>query len=287
MNIGIFDSGFGGLTVLKAITKILPDYSYIYLGDNARSPYGDRSPERVYEFTRQGVEFLFKKDCKLVILACNTASALALRKLQQEWLHSHYPDRRVLGIIIPVVEALAKTQTKKPKRVAVIGTRATILSGVYKKEIEKRGGDIRELIQHACPLLVPLIEEGWHHTPPAAMIIKKYIRPLKLKQINILILGCTHYSLVKEKIQSVIGKNTRLIDPGSVVARSLKSYLSRHNEIESALEKMQKMGSGINSLRKLSQTPFTFFTTDASERVSPLASRFWGSHIPFELVKVE
>ncbi len=284
MNIGIFDSGFGGLTVLKAISKFLPEYSYIYLGDNARSPYGDRSADRIYEFTRQGVEFLFKKDCKLIILACNTASALALRKLQQEWLPKNYPDRRVLGIIIPVVEALAPIQTKKLKRVGIIGTRATILSGVYKKEIEKRGVAIHELIQQSCPLLVPLIEEGWHKTPPAAMIIKKYIRPLKLKQVNILILGCTHYPLIKEKIQSVMGKNVRLIEPGSVVARSLKSYLARHNEIESTLT---KIGSGTNSLQKLSQTPCTFFTTDASERVAPLASRFWGSHISFDLAKVE
>ncbi|MBI2644851.1 glutamate racemase [Candidatus Uhrbacteria bacterium] len=272
MNIGIFDSGFGGLTILKAISKLLPHYSYIYLGDNARSPYGDRSADRIYEFTRQGVEFLFKKDCKLVILACNTASALALRKLQQEWLIKNYPDRRILGIIIPVVEALAPIQTKKQKRVGVIGTRATILSNAYKKESEKRGGALHELIQQACPLLVPLIEEGWHKTPPAAMIIKKYIRPLKLKQVNVLVLGCTHYPLIKEKIQSVIGKNVRLIDPGSVVAHSLKSYLSRHAEIESALTKNSHLA---------------FFTTDASERVASLASRFWGSHISFELAKVE
>ena len=272
MNIGIFDSGFGGLTILKAITKILPEYSYVYLGDNARSPYGDRSAERIYEFTRQGVEFLFKKDCALVILACNTASALALRKLQQEWLPKNYPDRRVLGIIIPVVEALAPIRTKKPKRVGVIGTRATILSGVYKKEIEKRGCVLHELIQQPCPLLVPLIEEGWQETPPAAMIIRKYIRPLKLKQVNVLILGCTHYPLIKEKIQSVIGKNVRLLDPGIIVARSLKNYLYRHTEIESALTKT---------------THLIFFTTDASERVAPLASRFWGSHISFELAKVE
>jgi len=272
MNIGIFDSGFGGLTVLKAITKLLGQYSYVYLGDNARSPYGDRSPERIYEFTRQGVEFLFKKDCKLVILACNTASAIALRKLQQEWLPKNYPDRRILGIIIPVVEALSSIKTKKPKYVGVIGTRATILSDAYKKEIEKRSEPLREFIQQACPLLVPLIEEGWHKTPPAAMIIKKYIRPLKLKQVNVLILGCTHYPLIKEKIQNVIGKSVTLLDPGIIVARSLRSYFSRHLEIESTLTKTSQL---------------SFFTTDTSERVAVLASRFWGSHISFELAKVE
>jgi glutamate racemase len=272
MNIGIFDSGFGGLTVLKAMAKILPHYSYIYLGDNARSPYGDRSGERIYEFTRQGVEFLFKKECAIVILACNTASAIALRKLQQEWLPKHYPDRRVLGIIIPVVEALSFIKTKKPKRIGVIGTRATILSDVYKKEIEKRGGPIHELIQRPCPLLVPLIEEGWHKTPPAAMIIKKYIRPLKLRQVNILVLGCTHYTLVRKKIQCVVGKKVTLLDPGMIVARSLTSYLARHTELECTLARTSRL---------------LFFTTEVSNRVAPLASRFWGSRILFELAKIE
>ncbi|MDO8571429.1 MAG: glutamate racemase, partial [bacterium] len=235
MKIGVFDSGFGGLTTLKQIVKALPQYDYIYLGDNARAPYGDRSERVITEFTRQGVEYLFKKDCALVILACNTASARALRHLQQEWLTQCYPDRRILGIVIPIAEEIALV--KGVQKIGVIGTRATISSNVYAKELEKLGRKDLIILQESCPLLVPLIEEGWEKTIPATMIVKTYLRPLKIKQIHTLVLGCTHYPIIIKKIQRIMGKNVRVLEPGSIVAKSLKDYLKRHPDIEILLEK--------------------------------------------------
>ncbi len=260
MHIGFFDSGFGGLSILKQITRILPHYSYIYLGDNARAPYGDRSQDTIYEYTRQGVEFLFRNNCTLVILACNTASARALRRLQQEWLPAHYPDRRVLGVIIPLVESL--TTLKKDANVAIIGTRATIDSNVYAIECLKRGASHISLTQKACPLLVPLIEEGWEKTACARMILKRYLRPLKIKKIRTLILGCTHYTFLQKMIGGIMGTQVRTLDSPNIVARSLKQYLERHSEMEVALSK---------------ESSIAFYTTDPSPRAKELAARFWGS----------
>jgi glutamate racemase len=196
--IGIFDSGYGGLTVFKEIKKLLPQYSYIYLGDNLRAPYGGRSQEAVYQFTEQAVDFLFKQGCQLVIIACNTASAEALRKLQQEWLPKHYPNNHVLGVIRPVVEEAVK-QSKSGK-IGVVGTKATVESQSYVKELKKQKTDV-EVVQQACPLLVPLVEEGWLKKPETRMIIKKCLRPLKDHQIDILILGCTHYPLLMKEFE--------------------------------------------------------------------------------------
>ncbi len=260
MKIGIFDSGLGGLTVLAEIAKKLPDYDYLYLGDNARAPYGDRSDEIIYEFTRQGVEFLFERGCALVILACNSASASALRRLQQEWLPARFPDRRVLGIIIPVVESLERLKTKKEKRVGLIGTRATVRSDAYNRECEKRLSEKIELLSEPCPLLVPLIEEGLADTPAGTMILKKYLRPLKLKQVNALVLACTHYPLIKKQIARIMGRNCRIIDPGPIVAASLHTYLGRHPEMETRLSR---------------NVSITFFSSDFSERAHMLINRFW------------
>ena len=270
MHIGVFDSGLGGLAILKAIKKRLPQYSYIYLGDNARAPYGDRSQDTIYEYTRQGVEFLFRNNCKLVILACNTASARALRRLQQEWLPAHYPDRHVLGVIIPLVESL--TKLKKDACVAIIGTRATIGSNVYAIECLKRGASHISLTQKACPLLVPLIEEGWHTTIPARMILKCYLRPLKLKKIQTLILGCTHYTFLQKMISSIMGAQVRILDSGAIVAQSLKHYLERHGEIEATLSK---------------DASIAFYTTDPSPRAKELAARFWGSSIDALIAQID
>lgn len=274
MKIGIFDSGLGGLSVLVPIVDLLPQYDYVYLGDNARTPYGDRSQNRIYEFTVQGVEFLFKQDCQLVILACNSASAFALRKIQQEWLPNHYPNRRVLGIIIPVVEHVTAcyAKQKKPQKVGLIGTRATIQSQVYEKEFKKRSSALPPLVSQSCPLLVPLIEEGWVKETPFRMIIKKYLLPLKQKQVGILILGCTHYPLVKKIIASIMGKRVTLIDPGPVVARSLKNYLSRHTEHETLLSQNKSQ---------------SFFTTDTSDRTPALASKFYGKPLSIHKITLE
>lgn len=268
MNIGIFDSGFGGLTILKEIVKLLPEYTCTYLGDNARAPYGDRSENIIYEFTRQGVNFLFKKNCRVVILACNTASALALRRLQQEWLPVAYPDRRILGVVIPVAQEIASARSNE--KIGIIGTRATIASNVYKKELEKLGRSDLVIFQESCPLLVPLIEEGWEKTVPATMILKKYLRPLKLKQIKTLVLGCTHYPLILESIHRCMGKNVRILKPGIVIARSLKDYLKRHEEIKRSLKK---------------EGSLSFFSTDSSSRSSSLASHFWGGSL--KIVRID
>lgn len=266
-SIGIFDSGFGGLTVLRAITSLMPSYSTIYLGDNARAPYGDRTSDVIYDYTCQGVEFLFKKGCALVILACNTASANALRRLQQEWLPLHYPDKRILGVIIPVVEKLAALPPHT--RVGLIGTRATIRSDVYALECAERGAEHIELVQQSCPLLVPLIEEGWDKTIPARKILKTYLRPLKRKDISSLVLGCTHYALIARAIRSIMGTRIRVIEAGPLIAESLRDYLKRHEDINAQLS---KKGERI------------FYSTDCSDRAHALSSRFLGSPITIQCI---
>ncbi|MHB8904195.1 MAG: glutamate racemase, partial [Patescibacteria group bacterium] len=184
--IGVFDSGLGGLTVLKKFLIGLPGYHYLYLGDTARVPYGDKSPETIYNYTIQAVEFLFKKDCNLVIIACNTASAQALRKLQQEWLPKNYPKRRVLGVIKPLAEAISKNTTNK--RVGIIGTNATINSGAYTREINELNPKLY-VYEQAAPLLVPLIEAGRINNSETRIILKSYLTTLKAKKINSLVLA--------------------------------------------------------------------------------------------------
>ncbi|MFA6306432.1 MAG: glutamate racemase [Patescibacteria group bacterium] len=271
--IGVFDSGFGGLTVLKEFLRVLPDYDYIYLGDNARTPYGNKSDEVIYEYTRQAVDFLFKQGCELIIIACHTASAKALRRIQQEYLPANYPcpprfagdagaaDKRVLGVVAPIVEEAVNLS--RYHKLGVIGTTATISSGVYKKELEKLRNDL-EIFQQACPLLVPLAEEGWAGKPEAKMILKKYLRPLKVKQIDTLILGCTHYPLMVEDIKRIMGKNVKIIDPATVAAEKLSDYLKRHNEIENKLGKNGKL---------------FFYTTDDKNKFKQLGKRFLGKEI--------
>lgn len=230
--IGIFDSGLGGLTVAKAIQERLPQYQLLYLGDTARVPYGNRSKEIIYEFTRQGVEFLFREGCELIILACNTASALALRKIQQEYLLRAYPERRVLGVIRPLVEKAA--QLAKNKRVGVLGTRGTVSSGAYVRELKALNSEI-EVYQNSAPLLVPLIEEGWKKKMETRRILRYYLRPLKEKKIDALILGCTHYPILQKEIQAAMGKRCDVLDSAKIVAESLEKYLERHSELEKKL----------------------------------------------------
>jgi glutamate racemase len=259
--IGVFDSGFGGLTVLKEFLKILPDYDYLYLGDNARAPYGNKSDEVIYEYTRQAVDFLFKQGCELVIIACHTASTRALRKIQQEYLPANYPDKRVLGVAVPVVEEAVKAS--RYHRLGVIGTSATIKSGVYKKELEKQRNDL-EIYQEACPLLVPLVEEGWVSKPETRMILKKCLRPLKVKKIDTLILGCTHYPLLIKDIERIMGKNVKVVNPAKTVAEKLKLYLEKHGEIEKKLSKNKQQ---------------VFYTTDDETKFRELGQRFLGKGV--------
>lgn len=281
--IGIFDSGFGGLTVFKEIKKALPDYSYIYLGDSLRAPYGGRSQEAVYQFTEQAVNYLFKQGCLLIIIACNTASSEALRKLQQEWLPKHYPstrlaigqagsggapDRRILGVIRPVVEEAAKLT--RFSRIGVVGTKATIESGAYIKELKSQNSNVK-IFQNACPLIVPFVEEGWLKRPETRMIIKKCLRPLKEKQIDTLILGCTHYPLLMKEFVRVVGKRVKVLDAPKIVAEKLVDYLKRHSEIESRLEKGGKV---------------KYLTTDNPEKFETLGSKFMGRKITGEKIEL-
>jgi len=232
--IGVFDSGIGGLTVLRSFLRDLPNYNYLYLGDSARTPYGNKSLDVIYEYTRQAVAFLFERGCVLIILACNTASAKALRKIQQEWLPVHYPDRRVLGVAIPLAEA--GVEVTRFGRIGVIGTRATIESRVHEQELKKLKGDLR-VFGLACPLLVPLVEEGWVGRPETNMILKKYLRQVKSKKVDTLILGCTHYPFLQKDIERIMGKNCRVLNGPDIVAEKLADYLHRHPEIEERLPK--------------------------------------------------
>ncbi|MFA6215579.1 MAG: glutamate racemase [Patescibacteria group bacterium] len=232
--IGIFDSGIGGLTVYKEVARQLPGYQLLYLGDTARTPYGNRSQELIYKFTVEAVDYLFKQGCELVILACNTASAEALKKLQQEWLPKHYPDKRVLGVIRPVAEAAIKVS--RSNRIGVCGTRATISSGAYDRELKVLKPEIK-VIARPCPLLVPLIEEGWGARPETMKILRFYLRPIKQQKIDTLILGCTHYPILYKSFQRVGGKNIKVLDSAKIVGEKLVDYLKRHPEIESKLVK--------------------------------------------------
>lgn len=234
--IGIFDSGFGGLTVFKSIAQQLPQYEYIYLGDNARSPYGDHSFETVYQYTYECVEWLFAQGCQLVILACNTASAKALRNIQQLDLPKKYPDRRVLGVIRPTAEVIGKFTTRK--HVGVMGTRGTISSGSYPIEINHFFPEVT-VHQQSCPMWVPLIENGEHLAEGADYFVKKYVSELlrKSHDIDCILLACTHYPLLIPKIEKNLPRTINLLAQGEIVANSLVDYLKRHPEMENRLAK--------------------------------------------------
>ncbi len=259
--IGVFDSGFGGLTVLKEFLNQLPQYNYVYLGDNARAPYGNKGEEAIYNYTREAANFLFKEGCELIIIACNTASAKALRKIQQEFLQANYPDKRVLGVIIPVVETAS--ELNDVKHIGLIGTRATIESKTYEKELNSVRKNIM-IYSQACPLLVPLIEEGWAKKADTKKILKKYLRPLKEKKIDVLILGCTHYPVLAKEIKQIMGKRVKILDAPRIVAEKLADYLKRHQEIERRLSKHGKR---------------LFYTTDSVGRFKELGKRFLGEEI--------
>ena len=234
--IGIFDSGYGGLTILHGIRQLLPQYDYLYLGDNARAPYGPRSFEVVYEFTRQAVRFLFERGCQLVILGCNTASAKALRSIQQKDLPQWDPNRRVLGIIRPTAEVIGSLT--KSRHVGVLATEGTIKSESYNLEIKKLHSDI-EVTGVACPFWVPLVEYNEADSPGADYFVKKHIDQIMRQDplIDAIILGCTHYPLLMPKILKYIPSGVRIVAQGEYVAESLKDYLSRHTSLEQKCSK--------------------------------------------------
>jgi len=267
--IGVFDSGFGGLEILREIVKELPEYDYIYLGDTARAPYGSRSQEVVYKFTKQAVDFLFKHNSPLVILACNTASSEALHRIQREYLPKHYPNRRVLGVVIPAAEAAV--EVTQNNRIGVIATESTVASGAFERELKKLNPEL-EVFQNACPLLVPIIEAGEHNSGVADNLIKNYLKSLIKEHIDTLILGCTHYGLLEAKIRKITDGKVNIISEGKIVAEKLKDYLMRHPEIESKL--------GKNSEIK-------FLTTDLTDKFKTLGSQFFGRQIKPEKVNLE
>lgn len=261
--IGVFDSGYGGLTVLKEIVKKHPQYDYIYLGDNARAPYGNRSFETVYQYTLQCVEKLFAMNCNLVIIACNTASAKALRNIQQVDLPKKYPDKRVLGVIRPTTEIVGKYS--KTGHVGVLGTKGTIASNSYPIEIEKFFPELK-VYQEACPMWVPLVENNEINSIAADYFVKKNLDNLfeKSDKIDTIILGCTHYPLLAEKIKKYIPENLTLLSQGEIVAESLTDYLKRHPEMEARCSKSNSID---------------FYTSDSEENFNEAASVFFGKEV--------
>ena len=261
--IGVFDSGYGGLTVLKEIVKQLPEYDYLYLGDNARAPYGTRSFETVYDYTLECVQQLFSMGCELVILACNTASAKALRTIQQKDLPRIGPNKRVLGVIRPTAEVVGKYS--KTGHVGVLGTTGTISSNSYPIEIAKFYPQLK-VHQEACPMWVPLIENNELDNAGADFFIEKHIRNLLVKdqQIDTIILGCTHYPLLINKIKKYLPQRITLLSQGEIVAESLLDYLKRHAEME------KKCSKGGN---------IQFYTTDSPANFDKAASLFFGKPV--------
>ena len=268
--IGVFDSGYGGLTVLKELVKALPEYDFLYLGDNARTPYGTRSFEVVYEYTLQSVKYLFSRNCPLVILACNTASAKALRNIQQLDLPEIAPDRRVLGVIRPSVEKVA--EITENGHVGVLGTVGTVVSESYPIELEKwSGGKVVSTVQEACPMWVPIVENNEIGTEGAEYFIRRHILNIiaKDKDLDTLILGCTHYPLLLETIQKYVPRNIKILDQGKIIAEKLQEYLVRHPEIDNRLTK----GGSL-----------TFQTTESTENFEGKAALFLGQKVKAEHV---
>ena len=269
--IGIFDSGFGGLTILKELHKKSPRHSFLYLGDNARTPYGTRSFESVYHYTKQAVRWLFDQGCPLVILACNTASAKALRTIQQKDLPQWEDGLRVLGVIRPTTEVIGNyTKTQK---VGILATNGTVKSGSYPIEIAKFYPDI-EVYQQSCPLWVPLIENDEWNTAGGAYFIQKNIKQLlnQNSDIDTVLLGCTHYPLIEREIRKYLPKQIQLITQGQIIASSLEDYLQRHQDINS---KCLKDGN------------ISFFTTDNTRDFNIQSGRFFGKEVQSTHIDLE
>jgi glutamate racemase len=252
--------------VFRSIRDALPQYDYLYLGDNARAPYGNRSFETVYQYTRECVQWFFDQGCPLVILACNTASAKALRSIQQRWLPHYAPDKRVLGVIRPTAEVVG--QYTKTGVVGVMGTAGTVASESYPIEISKFFPQVK-VYQQACPLLVPLVENGEYDSPGADFFVKKYTDALlaQSEAVDTVLLACTHYPLLEKKIRACLPSHIRLIAQGEIVARSLEDYLRRHPEMETRITKNGEM---------------RFFTTDDPADFERHAAVFFGAPVQAE-----
>ena len=259
--IGIFDSGVGGLTVTKAIMEVVPGYDIVYFGDTAHTPYGTKSPETVMGYTVNNIEFLLDQGASVIVIACNTASSVATAGVLERF------DVPIFEVVTPAVERAVSTS--KNLRFGVIGTRATISSGIYHKKIVEMQ-PAAKIYSIACPLLVPLVEEGWLNKPETVKIVKKYLHPLKLRQIDTLILGCTHYPLLKRVIQKKSGKRVHLIDSSFSVAGVIKTYLENHPEVDAPLGKNGKL---------------TLFVSDITDQFEKIAAMTLKTKVQFDCVK--
>jgi glutamate racemase len=261
--IGVFDSGYGGLTILRELVNQLPEYDYLYLGDNARAPYGTRSFDTVYHYTLECVKHLFSKGCPLVILACNTASAKALRNIQQLDLPHISPEKRVLGVIRPTTEVIGNYTTTN--HIGIFATAGTVASESYLVEIEKFFPNA-QVFQEACPMWVPLIENGEFDSDGADFFVKKHIYHLLEQSPNIdaVLLGCTHYPLLIKKIRQFLPAHIRIINQAEIVAHSLSAYLQRHSEMEVQCSKNGKR---------------IFYTTDSTEAFDRQSAVFFGQKV--------
>ena len=266
--LGFFDSGFGGLSVVREVRKKLPNHALVYLGDNARTPYGGLSPETIYGYTLQGVVELFNRGANPVVLACNTSSSVALRRIQQEFLPVNHPDKRVLGIVIPTAEEVSRRSVTKV--IGILATEVTVASQAYPQEIYKIDSSV-DVIQQACPLLVPLIESG--ELGQAEGVVRPYIERLlgNDRRIDTILLGCTHFALIEETIRKIVPPEIRIVSQGTIVADKLENYLARHPEFGTQMEL-----TGVA----------TFLTTEYSGRTATLATQFYGSPIVMETISL-
>ena len=262
--LGFFDSGFGGLSVVREIRKRLPKHSLVYLGDNARTPYGGLPPETIYQYTLEGVVELFKRGANVVVLACNTSSSVALRRIQQQYLPVHHPERRVLGIVIPTAEEVSRLSVTKV--IGVLATEVTVTSYAYPQELYKIDPSVN-VIQQSCPRLVPMIEAG--DLANVEDVVVSYFDQLMAQdsRIDTVLLGCTHYALIEATIRKVIPARIRVVSQGAIVAEKLGDYLERHPELGDPLDLTGKAA---------------FLTTEYSDRMKKLATLFYGSPIVME-----
>jgi glutamate racemase len=266
--LGFFDSGFGGLSVVREIRKRLPRYSFTYLGDNARTPYGSRSLDVIHRYTLEGVVELFNRGAELIVVACNTSSSVALRKIQQEYLPKHYPNRRILGIVIPTAEEVSALSATKT--IGILATEATVNSLAYLHEIAKIDPHVK-VHQQACPLLVPIIEAG--ELESASAPAQHYMDNLLSKdsQIDTILLGCTHYALIEKLIVNMVPPGMKVVTQGAIVAAKLEDYLKRHPEMERRLDSAGRE---------------TFLSTENTPRIHTLATRFFGQPIRIDTVQL-
>ena len=265
MKLGIFDSGLGGLLITKAVQEKMPDLDIVYFGDTLRLPYGNRSDEAIYRFTKRAIDFLFAQDCSLIVIACNTASATALRRLQQEYLPGAYPGRNVLGVIVPTLEVAID---KGFKNLGLIATNYTVHSDVFREELAKISPDIT-FTQRATPLLVPLIENGGEQW--VEDVLAHYLEPFKVAGVECLLLGCTHYSFLRKQIQSIMGDDVALLCQDEIVPVKLEGYLSHHPEYS---DKISRNGAA------------QFYVSEYTEHYSAAAQTIYGAPIKIEEVEL-